>query len=114
MPLKRNAQLAYDDGTLYLAIKATQTTVPDNTKRTLPLLRGTMVAKPCCCCCATSSHALPCFNAAFDTSIAESDNRQGFRGAGLVPHNPDAVILKLRVRLCTPLLASVDHSTRHS
>ena len=32
MPPQRNVQRTYDEGTLYLAIKATQDTVPDSTK----------------------------------------------------------------------------------
>jgi hypothetical protein len=57
---------------------------------------------------------LPCFKAAFDESITESNIWGGFRGAGLVPFNPEAVISKLEVCLCTPPLPTVDESTWHS
>jgi len=57
---------------------------------------------------------LPCFKAAFNASITDSNIQGGFRGAGLVPFNPEAVISKLEVRLCTPPLPTVDESTWHS
>jgi hypothetical protein len=57
---------------------------------------------------------LPCLKAAFDASITESNIQGGFRGAGLVPFDPEAVISKLEVRLCTPPLPTVDESTWHS
>ena len=57
---------------------------------------------------------LPCFKAAFDAAITESNIQGGFRGAGLVPFDPEAVVGKLEVRLCTPPLPTVDHSTWHS
>ena len=62
----------------------------------------------------TKLEFLPCFKAAFDASITESNIKGGFRGAGLVPFNPEAVISKLEVRLCTPPLPTVDKSTWHS
>ena len=57
---------------------------------------------------------LPCFKAASDALIIESNIQGGFRGAGLVPFNPEAVISKLKVRLCTLLLPTVDESMWHS
>jgi hypothetical protein len=50
----------------------------------------------------TKIEFLPAFRAAFDTSITLSNIRGAFRGAGLVPFNPDAVISTLDVRLKTP------------
>jgi hypothetical protein len=50
----------------------------------------------------TKLEFLPCFKAAFFDSITESNIQGGFRGAGLVPFNPEAVISKLDVRLRTP------------
>jgi hypothetical protein len=45
---------------------------------------------------------LPAFKAAFDKSMTKENICAGFRGAGLVPHNPEAVISKLDVVLRTP------------
>jgi hypothetical protein len=42
------------------------------------------------------------FKAAYDQSITPANARAGFRGAGLVPFDPQAVISKLDVRLRTP------------
>jgi hypothetical protein len=50
----------------------------------------------------TKLEFLPCFKAAFDAAITKNNILGGFRGAGLVPHDPEAVILKLDVRLRTP------------
>jgi len=50
----------------------------------------------------TKVEFLPCFKAAFDTSITKSNILGSFRGAGLVPFNPEAVLSKLEVRLRTP------------
>jgi hypothetical protein len=57
---------------------------------------------------------LPCFKAAFDASTTKSNILGGFRGAGIVPFNPEAVTSKLEVRLRTPPLPTVDKSTWHS
>jgi hypothetical protein len=57
---------------------------------------------------------LPCFNAAFDALITESNIQRGFIGAGLALFNSEVVISKLKVRLCTPPLSTVDESTWHS
>ena len=50
----------------------------------------------------TKTEFLPCFIAAFNATITESNIQGGFRGAGLVPFDPEAVISKLDVRLRTP------------
>jgi hypothetical protein len=62
----------------------------------------------------TKLEFLPCFKAAFDASITKCNILGGFRGAGLVPFNPEAVIARLEVRLCTPPLPTVDNSTWES
>jgi hypothetical protein len=62
----------------------------------------------------TKLEFLPCFKAAFDASITKRNILGGFRGAGMVPFNPEAVISKLEVRLRTPPLPTVDESTWHS
>jgi hypothetical protein len=41
------------------------------------------------------------FKAAFEKAITKDNICAGFRGAGLVPHDPEAVILKLDVVLHT-------------
>jgi hypothetical protein len=45
---------------------------------------------------------LPAFKAAFEKAITKENICASFRGAGLVPHNPEAVISKLDVVLRTP------------
>jgi hypothetical protein len=45
---------------------------------------------------------LPAFRAAFEKTFTQENICAGFRGAGLVPYNPDAVLSKLDVRLRTP------------
>jgi hypothetical protein len=45
---------------------------------------------------------LPGFKAAYNKAISEENIQAGFRGAGLVPYDPEVVILKLDVRLRTP------------
>jgi hypothetical protein len=45
---------------------------------------------------------LPAFKTAFEQSFIEENIKAGFRGAGLVPHNPEAVLLKLDVVVQTP------------
>jgi hypothetical protein len=52
----------------------------------------------------TKLEFLPCFKAAFNAAITKDNILERFQGAGLVPYNPGAVILKLDIRLCTPLL----------
>ena len=50
----------------------------------------------------TKLEFLPCFIAAFKASITTNNILGGFRGAGLAPFDPEAVISKLNVRLRTP------------
>jgi hypothetical protein len=45
---------------------------------------------------------LPAFKAAYNLTFTEENACAGFRGAGLVPFNPEAVLSKLDVRLHTP------------
>jgi hypothetical protein len=45
---------------------------------------------------------LPAFYTAFKATFTESNIRGGFRGAGLVPFDPEVVISKLYVQLRTP------------
>ncbi len=47
---------------------------------------------------------LQAFKPAFEQSLTVENIKAGFRGAGLVPHNPEAVLSKLDVRLQTPEL----------
>ena len=42
---------------------------------------------------------LPAFKAAYSNSITESNIHTGFRGTGLVPFNPEAVLSKLDIKL---------------
>ena len=58
----------------------------------------------------TKIEFLPCFKAASDSSITKSNILRGFRGAGLVPFDPEAVISKLEVRLRTPTPLPEDNS----
>jgi hypothetical protein len=44
---------------------------------------------------------LPAFKAAFEKTFILENIRAGFRGAGLVPHDPEVVLLKLDVQLRT-------------
>jgi hypothetical protein len=50
----------------------------------------------------TKEDFLPAFKAAFTKAINEENIQGGFRGAGLVPFDPENVISKLDVRLRTP------------
>jgi hypothetical protein len=50
----------------------------------------------------TKTEFLPCFIAAHNTSITKGNIQGGFRGAGLVPHDPEAVLSKVDVKLRTP------------
>ncbi|KAH7463475.1 hypothetical protein FOMA001_g18107 [Fusarium oxysporum f. sp. matthiolae] len=44
----------------------------------------------------------PAFYAAFQATMTEANSKEGFRGAGLVPLDPESVVLKLDVQLRTP------------
>jgi hypothetical protein len=50
----------------------------------------------------TKTEFLPCFIAAHNASITKSNIQGGFRGAGLVPHDPEAVLSKVDIKLRTP------------
>jgi hypothetical protein len=50
----------------------------------------------------TKTKFLPCFIAAFKASFTPSNIQGGFQGAGLVPFNPQRVIIGLNVKLRTP------------
>ena len=50
----------------------------------------------------TKLEFLPAFKAAFDRSFTAANICSAFRGAGLVPLQPDAVLSKLDVQLRTP------------
>ena len=45
----------------------------------------------------------PAFYIAFCTTMIESNIRAGFRATGLVLYNPDYIIFKLDIQLCTPM-----------
>lgn len=55
----------------------------------------------------TKLEFLPAFRAAYDQSITKNNICASFRGAGLVPHDPEAVISKLDVKLRTPSPAAL-------
>ena len=50
----------------------------------------------------TKAEFLIAFHAAFVKVFTPENVKSGFRGAGLVPFDPDKVILKLDVKLSTP------------
>ncbi|KAJ8106606.1 hypothetical protein OPT61_g9425 [Boeremia exigua] len=50
----------------------------------------------------TKSEFLPCFKAAYNAVFTPSNIQGGFRGAGLVPFDPERVISGLDVKLRTP------------
>jgi hypothetical protein len=50
----------------------------------------------------TKEEFLPAFKAAYDKAITKNNIQGAFRGAGLIPFNPDCVIEKLDVVLRTP------------
>src|SRR4051812_39963615 len=50
----------------------------------------------------TKVEFLSAFKAVFFDSITEGNIRGGFRGASLIPFNPDSVLEKLDIRLRTP------------
>ena len=50
------------------------------------------------------------FKAIYKASMTESNIQEGFRGAGLVPFNPQTVILKLNIKLRTPIPPNLSHS----
>ena len=62
----------------------------------------------------TKIEFLPCFIGAFKAAITRDNILRGFRGAGLVPLDLDAVISKLDVRLRTPPEGTISESTWQS
>ena len=56
----------------------------------------------------TKEDFLPAFKAAFASAINEENIRRGFRGAGLLPFDSEAVISKLDLRPRTPSLPPVE------
>jgi len=42
------------------------------------------------------------FKMAYTKTFIAKTIKRAFRGAGLVPYNPDIIILKLNMRLCIP------------
>jgi hypothetical protein len=62
----------------------------------------------------TKVEFLIAFKAAYKASMIESNIKGGFRGAGLVPFDPQAVISKLDVKLRTPTPPNSPHSGHDS
>lgn len=58
----------------------------------------------------TKVEFLPAFRAAFDALIILDNIRGGFRGAGLIPYDPEAMISKLNVKLRTPTPPAEDEA----
>jgi hypothetical protein len=52
----------------------------------------------------TKDEFFPAFKAAFNAVFTEQNVKSGFRGSGMVPWNPEAVISKLDIRVRTPSL----------
>jgi hypothetical protein len=50
----------------------------------------------------TKEEFLLAFKTAYDKTIIKDNIIRSFRSAGLVPHNENAVLLKLNIRLRTP------------
>jgi hypothetical protein len=50
----------------------------------------------------TKEDFFPAFSAAYQAAITRENIQGGFRGAGLVPFNPEKVISQLDIRLKTP------------
>ena len=53
---------------------------------------------------------LPAFKAAFFKAITKDNILGSFRGTGLVPYNPEAVLSQLEIRLRTPTPPLVDET----
>jgi hypothetical protein len=62
----------------------------------------------------TKIEFLPCFKAAFNAAITKNNILGSFRGAGLVPFDPEAVLSKLEVRLRTPTPPAIEDTTWES
>ena len=50
----------------------------------------------------TKVEFLSAYHAAYNKVMSKENIAGGFRGAGLIPHNPEAVISKLDVKIRTP------------
>jgi predicted Zn-ribbon and HTH transcriptional regulator len=57
---------------------------------------------------------IPAFREAFKATFTSENIQAGFRGAGLVPYDPEVVLSKLDVRLSTPVPENSRPSTSHS
>jgi hypothetical protein len=57
----------------------------------------------------TKEDFFPAFSAAFQEAMREKNIQGGFRGAGLIPHDPEAVLSKLDVKLKTPTPLGTSH-----
>lgn len=57
----------------------------------------------------TKEDFFPAFFAAFQLSITKKNIQGGFRGSGLVPYSPEAVLSKLDVKLKTPTPPRTSH-----
>ena len=56
----------------------------------------------------TKLEFLPAFYAAYQASITKDNIYAGFRAIGLVLYNPEAVLLKLNVKLRTPTPPAIE------
>jgi hypothetical protein len=57
----------------------------------------------------TKLEFLPAFKAAFVAAITKDNICGSFRGAGIIPYDPEAVLLKLKIRLRTLTLSIKDN-----
>jgi len=57
----------------------------------------------------TKLEFLPAFKAAFVAAITKDNICGSFRGAGIIPYDPEAVLSKLEIRLRTPTLSIEDN-----
>lgn len=62
----------------------------------------------------TKVEFLIAFKAAYNATMTENNVKGGFRGAGLVPFDPQAVISKLDIKLRTPTPTGLPNSTEDS
>lgn len=57
---------------------------------------------------------IPAFKAAFQAAMTQENIQGGFRGAGLVPYDPEVVISKLDIHISTPTPENSRPTTSHS
>ena len=50
----------------------------------------------------TKTDFLPAFSAAFQTAMTENNIKGGFKGAGIIPFDPESVLSRLDIKLRTP------------